>query len=81
MPVLDPYTPPALQFGITPGFFGKLIAEIEALIVKYGPLAAPYIDILIAASGLPAWLIPVVESIVNSLLGYTPVPPPVALAK
>lgn len=56
-------------------------AEIQRLIKLYGPGAIAYIESFLSSLGLPSWLIPIIDSIINVLFGLIvpagPTPHPV----
>ena len=61
----------------TPGahpVISQIIAAVEQLYAKFGPSILSALPALLAAAGVPAWLIPIIQQIVSNL----PVPTPAA---
>lgn len=46
-----------------------IFAKIKELIAQYGPLAVPYIEQFLAGLGIPAWALPILDSLIEMLLG------------
>ena len=45
-----------------------ILAEIEALIAQYGPLAIPYIESFLASLTIPNWALAIINALVSILL-------------